>query len=116
MAKRKRDEVESINELEKFPVQLYTKNYRENVISKLFDREYHYSSRIHPFVILNKFHKNFVPNFSVENTERPNCFLRKFTNDGRHLIAFGADITSVEIYEYQGPGAASHLLSGVSKF
>lgn len=125
MSKRKRDEFESSEsdsdpdtemkeEFEKHLLKQFAKIHRENVACRLFDREYHFSSKIHPFVIINKFHRNFVPNFSVENTERPNCFLRKFTNDGRHLIAFGADITSVEIYEYQGPGAATHLLSEVN--
>ena len=42
--------------------------------------------------------------------EKPACFLRKFTPDGRFLVAFSADQTSVELYEYQGPSAAEPLL------
>jgi de-etiolated-1 len=49
----------------------------------------------------------------VVNVEKPPCFLRKFSPDGRYFIAFSADQTSIEIYEFQGPAAAEDLLQGV---
>lgn len=67
-----------------------------------------------PFNNTNVFHQNLLPNFSVENVERPICYLRKFTNDGKYLVAFSSDITSLEIFLYQGPAAAAHLLKNVS--
>lgn len=48
------------------------------------------------------FHQNLFPNFTVVNVEKPPCFLRKFSPDGRCFIAFSSDQTSLEIYEYQG--------------
>ena len=58
------------------------------------------------------FHLNIVPNFTLVNVEKPPCFLRKFSPDGRNFIAFSADQTSLEIYSYQGPAAAADLLQG----
>ncbi|CAG2162147.1 unnamed protein product [Oppiella nova] len=58
-------------------------------------------------------HQNIAPNFTVVNIEKPNCFLRKFTPDGRFLLAFSADQTCIEIYQYMGPSAASHLLKDI---
>lgn len=49
------------------------------------------------------------------NVEKPPCFLRKFSPDGKHFIAFSADQTSLEVYVYQGPSAAGHLLHELSK-
>lgn len=54
--------------------------------------------------------QNVVPNFTVVNIDKPPCFLRKFSPDGRVLTAFSADQTSVEVYEYQGPAAGESLL------
>ncbi|CAG2106754.1 unnamed protein product [Medioppia subpectinata] len=58
-------------------------------------------------------HQNIAPNFTIVNIEKPNCFLRKFTPDGRFLLAFSADQTCIEIYQYMGPSAASHLLKDI---
>uniref|UniRef100_A0A3B3UHV9 DET1 partner of COP1 E3 ubiquitin ligase n=1 Tax=Poecilia latipinna TaxID=48699 RepID=A0A3B3UHV9_9TELE len=58
------------------------------------------------------FHQNLFPNFTVVNVEKPPCFLRKFSPDGRYFIAFSSDQTSLEIYEYQGCQAAQDLLRG----
>lgn len=58
------------------------------------------------------FHQNVFPNFTVVNVEKPPCFLRKFSPDGRYFIAFSSDQTSLEIYEYQGCQAAQDLLQG----
>eukprot|EP00064_Thunnus_orientalis_P007300 superscaffoldBa00000800_g7320 len=58
------------------------------------------------------FHQNLFPNFTVVNVEKPPCFLRKFSPDGRCFIAFSSDQTSLEIYEYQGCQAAQDLLRG----
>ena len=63
---------------------------------------------------LRALHQNIAPNFTIVNIEKPNCFLRKFTPDGRFLLAFSADQTCIEIYQYMGPSAASHLLKDIS--
>lgn len=58
-----------------------------------------------------QFYQNIFPNFTVMNVEKPPCFLRKFSPDGKYLIAFSADQTSIEVYEYCGASAAADLLA-----
>lgn len=57
-----------------------------------------------------QFYQNIFPNFTVVNVEKPPCFLRKFSPDGRFLIAFSSDQTSLEIYRFKGSSAAGSLL------
>lgn len=83
-------------------------------MQRLILKEYLMTPKHTPFNLTNIVHQNLLPNFSVENIERPICYLRKFTNDGKYLVAFSSDITSLEIFRYQGPAAAAHLLSSVS--
>lgn len=45
------------------------------------------------------FHQNLFPNFTVVNVEKPPCFLRKFSPDGRCFIAFSSDQTSLEVVQ-----------------
>jgi de-etiolated-1 len=47
------------------------------------------------------FHTNIFPDFTLVNVEKPPCFLRKFTPDGKSFIAFSSDQTSLEVYAYQ---------------
>ncbi|XP_051174975.1 DET1 homolog [Leptopilina boulardi] len=63
-------------------------------------------------LVARQFYQNVFPNFTVVNVEKPPCFLRKFSPDGRYLVAFSLDQTSIEIYEYQGASAAADLLDG----
>lgn len=60
-----------------------------------------------------QFYQNVFPNFTIMNVEKPPCFLRKFSPDGKYLIAFSADQTSIEVYEYRGASAAADLLSDI---
>ena len=86
----------------------------QNVVMRLKRRETHGCDR--PGTqshVSRRFYQNVVPNLTVVNVEKPPCFLRKFSPDGRHLIAFSADQTSLEVYEYRGPSAAEDLLQGL---
>ncbi|XP_054160783.1 DET1 homolog [Oppia nitens] len=89
----------------------------QNLVIRLLRREVSYGRPVGGCGIgrhgLRSLHQNIVPNFTIVNIEKPNCFLRKFTPDGRHLLAFSADQTCIEIYQYMGPSAASHLLKDI---
>ncbi|XP_060708936.1 DET1 homolog [Hemiscyllium ocellatum] len=84
----------------------------QNVVYRL-ERRRIYSGRsgAHWYMV-RCLHQNVFPNFTVVNVEKPPCFLRKFSPDGRYFIAFSLDQTSLEIYEYQGCQAAEDLLQG----
>ena len=84
-----------------------------NVIIRLIQRETcgHVRNGTN-FHMCRSFYQNIVPNFTVVNVEKPPCFLRKFTPDGKYFIAFSSDQTSVEVYRFRGPSAAEDLLAG----
>lgn len=67
------------------------------------------------FHTARQFYQNIFPNFTVINIEKPPCFLRKFSPDGKHFIAFSSDQTSLEVYTYRGPAAAGDLLQHMHK-
>lgn len=60
------------------------------------------------------FHQNLFPNFTVVNVEKPPCFLRKFSPDGRCFIAFSADQTSLEVKNPRLSGLRLTLASNLS--
>ncbi|XP_045604705.1 DET1 homolog [Procambarus clarkii] len=81
----------------------------QNLVVRLFHREIHKQS--HSQLHTDRcFYQNVTPNFTVTNVQKPPCFLRKFSPDGRFLIAFSADQTSIEIFRYMGPSAAADIL------
>lgn len=84
----------------------------QNIILRLRQRETIGCQYPGTHVLNNRqFYQNVCPNFTVVNVEKPPCFLRKFSPDGRYLVAFSADQTSIEVYKYEGASAAAELLS-----
>ena len=88
---------------------------QQNIVSKLLDRELLYCRPGTQFNKTRSLYTNIVPNLTVVNVEKPPCFLRKFSPDGRFFIAFSADQRAIEVYEFQGPDAAAHLLQDVKQ-
>lgn len=83
----------------------------QNIVIRLNKRQiYGYKKPGTHYYTARQFYQNVFPNFTVSNVEKPPCFLRKFSPDGKHFIAFSADQTSLEVYLYQGPSAAADLL------
>lgn len=83
----------------------------QNVVLRIRNREtYGLRHNVSHYHLSRQFYQNVFPNYTIVNIEKPPCFLRKFTPDGRYLIAFSQDQTSIEIYEYQGPSNAEQLL------
>ena len=82
----------------------------QNIVHRLHIRETHICRPGTHFHVARRLHTNVFPNFTVVDVEKPPCFLRKFSPDGRYFIAFSADQTSIEIYEFQGAAAAENLL------
>lgn len=83
----------------------------QNVVWKLKQRETFLCKPGTHWHRAKSFHQNAFPNFTIVNVEKPPCFLRKFSPTGRHFVAFSMDQSSIEIYEFQGPSAAEHMLA-----
>lgn len=83
----------------------------QNVVIRLIRRE----TNVKPgnYHVCRSFYQTVVPNFTIVNVEKPPCYLRKFTPNGKYFIAFSSDQTSVEVYKYLGPSAAEALLVDV---
>jgi de-etiolated-1 len=83
----------------------------QNIVHRLRDREIFGVYK--PGTECNRnrpLYLNVFPNFTLVNVDIPACYLRKFSPDGKHFLAFSSDQTSVEIYKYMGPAAAADLL------
>ena len=89
----------------------------QNIVQRLLSRELNAGRRrcCNAAATARIFFTNIFPNYTVINVEKPACFLRKFSPDGRHLIAFSADQTSLEIYEFCGPASAADMLNTLPK-
>ncbi|KAL5286223.1 DET1 family protein [Megaselia abdita] len=84
----------------------------ENIQHLLFDRE----NGLRRHKISNRkqhqdFYKCITPNLSVLSVDAPTIFLRKFTQDGRYLLAFSQDQSSLLVYEFLGTAKAAELVS-----
>lgn len=85
----------------------------QNIVCRLLARERGGIGRVGTNVHnIREFYKNVMPNLTVINVEKPAGFLRKFSPDGKFLIAFTFDQTSLEIYRFRGVAAAAHLTNG----
>ncbi|XP_078687648.1 DET1 homolog [Branchiostoma floridae x Branchiostoma belcheri] len=82
----------------------------QNIVHRLRQRETHVAYPGTNWHIARSFHQNLFPNFTIVNVEKPPCFLRKFSPDGKHFIAFSSDQTSIEIYKFRGSHAAENIL------
>lgn len=84
----------------------------QNVVCHLMRREHGIGLRpgtqLHA---IRNFYKCVLPNLTVINIEKPPGFLRKFSPDGKYLIAFTLDQTSLEIYYFNGIMAAAELVN-----
>lgn len=84
----------------------------QNIVCHLMRREHGIGQRpgTHQHTIRD-FYKCIHPNLTVINVEKPAGFLRKFSPDGKHLIAFTLDQTALEIYRFNGVMAAAELIN-----
>lgn len=84
----------------------------QNIIKRLRFREtIDFKPGIAHHTINRRLYQNVFPNKSIMNIDIPSCFLRKFTPDGRFLIAFSNDQCALIIFEYRGPSAANEFLA-----
>lgn len=84
----------------------------QNVVCHLLRRQHGLNQRAgtHQYAIRD-FYKSISPNLTVINVEKPAGFLRKFSPDGKYLIAFTLDQTALEIYQFNGVVAAAQLVN-----
>lgn len=82
----------------------------QNIVCRLIERERGVSRPGTHVHAIREFYKSIYPNLTIINVEKPAGFLRKFSPDGKYLIAFTFDQTSLEIYRFNGVVAAAKLI------
>lgn len=75
---------------------------KQSILHHLRDRETFISKPNTHHHVARKFYCNILPNYTLIDVEKPPCFLRKFSPDGKYFVAFSSDQASLEIYEFQG--------------
>ena len=83
---------------------------KQSIIHHLRDRETFISRPNTHHHVARKFYCNILPNYTLIDVEKPPCFLRKFSPDGKYFVAFSADQASLEVYEFQGKYSLSYSI------
>lgn len=52
--------------------------------------------------LIKRVYLTVTPNYSILNVKIPNCYLRRFSPDGRFLVAFNHNLTGVQIFAFRG--------------
>ena len=81
----------------------------QNIIHRLASRQTSIDCPAQAYRCQRSLYQCIVPNHTESNIKVPPGYLRKFSPNGRHLVAFSSDQKSVLIYEYLGAGAANNL-------
>ncbi|KAJ1991206.1 hypothetical protein GGI25_004848 [Coemansia spiralis] len=55
------------------------------------------------------------PNYTLYNVETPDCYFRRFTPDGKFLIAFNRSLSGLQVYHVLGASASTQQLLNASK-
>lgn len=51
-----------------------------------------------PSIVQRRCYQYITPNATVWSSNRPQCFFKKFTRDGKHLLCFSRSLSSIELY------------------
>lgn len=51
---------------------------------------------------LKRIYLAITPNYTVINVKTPSCYLRRFTPDGRYLVAFNQNLNGIQIFLFKG--------------
>ena len=83
----------------------------QNIIHRLASRQVASGCPARNYHSQRSLYQCIVPNHTESNVQVPPGYLRKFSPNGRHLLAFSSDQKSVLIYDYLGCGACCDLYS-----
>lgn len=87
----------------------------QSIITRLSERQRGLGNSKRGCYNYRLFYQTILPNLSILNVEKPPCYLRKFSLDGKYFIAFSYCQTRLEIYQYMGISSAMELTAGVTE-
>lgn len=65
---------------------------------------------------LKRIYLAITPNYTIINVKTPNCYLRRFSPDGRYLIAFNQNLNGIQIFLFKGSSAGIEDIQGLSTY
>jgi hypothetical protein len=72
------------------------------LILKSFHSEHANKNEKSSYNQLKRVYLCVYPNYTILNVKMPNCYLRRFSPDGRFLVAFNHNLTGIQIFYYKG--------------
>ncbi len=51
---------------------------------------------------LKKIYLSVTPDYTVISVKTPSCYLRRFSPDGRYLVAFNQNLNGIQIFLFKG--------------
>lgn len=64
--------------------------------------------------LIKRVYLSINPNYSILNVKIPNCYLRRFSPDGRYLIAFNHQLNGIQIFMFKGSSAGINELNKIN--
>ena len=83
----------------------------QNILHRLATRQAFAECPARMHYLQRSLYQCIVPNHTESYVQVPPGYLRKFSPNGRHLLAFSSDQKSVLVYDYLGCGACCSLYS-----
>lgn len=66
---------------------------------------------------MKRVYLSICPNYTILNVRMPSCFLRRFSPDGRYIIAFNQQLNGIQIFSFNGSSAGLEQIQKLnSKF
>lgn len=103
------DEIFCTDEIKKRKIQ------PQNAVIRIVQREAGLGRPGTHFHKTRLFYTSVYPNFTASNVLKPPGYLRKFSPNGKYLVAFSIDQTCVEVYRYNGVSAAGSLMANLKE-
>ncbi|CAF0712505.1 unnamed protein product [Brachionus calyciflorus] len=66
------------------------------------------------FNLMKRVYLSVYPSYSVLNVKMPNCFIRRFSPDGRYIIAFNQHLNGIQIFLFKGSSAGLEDLHNIN--
>jgi hypothetical protein len=64
---------------------------------------------------LKRIYLAITPSYTIINVKTPNCYLRRFSPDGRYLVAFNQNLNGIQIFLFKGSSAGVDEIQNFSK-
>jgi hypothetical protein len=83
--------------------------------NSIFNSDYSNRNEKTIFNHLKKIYLTVAPNYSILNVKTPNCYLKRFSPDGRYLIAYNQHLNGIQIFSFLGSSSGIADIDNINK-